>query len=86
MQYLDKPHPLKTVSLSWLANRNAAALSSDNHHVHRATVEKYKKLTTPAPPILVDESGRIIDGLHRTKTALEKGQTEISAHIQPQPA
>jgi hypothetical protein len=84
VRYFDTPHPLKSVSLAWLASRNAAALAS--HNVHRATVEKYKVLTTIAPPILITADGRILDGHHRVCVAFERGQTEIMAYVQPQPA
>jgi hypothetical protein len=83
MRYQEKIFELKQVPLAWLAKRNAAYLSS--HLMHRATVERYMLLTTPAPPILIAEGSRIIDGHHRVAVALEKGQTEILARIQPQP-
>jgi hypothetical protein len=73
-------HTLELIALDWLAQRNAAALST--HHVHRATVEKYKRLTTQPPPISIKGDGRILDGLHRTQVALEKGESWIMCNVQ----
>jgi hypothetical protein len=48
---------------------------------NRGTVERYKRMLvrTPAPPIVLDKNGLILDGCHRVCAALESGREDIEA-------
>jgi hypothetical protein len=45
------------------------------------TVERYASLTTPAPPIRVNQDFVGIDYRHRMLAALERGETTITASV-----
>ena len=41
------------------------------------TVRRYARMKTEPPPIVIDSTGFILDGLHRVAAAILKGCTEI---------
>ena len=45
------------------------------------TVLRYARMKTAAPPIVVDRTGFILDGLHRVAVATLKGQREIEGEM-----
>lgn len=51
--------------------------SEENHTT--SALNRYKRMTTSAPPIIVDHDGTVLDGLHRLAVAMDAGQTDIAA-------
>jgi hypothetical protein len=44
-------------------------------------VDEYAKMTSPAPPVVLDKYLEVIDGTHRVHAALDRGESTIKAFV-----
>ena len=51
---------------------------SETNHTTSA-LNRYKRMSTPAPPITIAHDGTVLDGLHRLAVAADAGLTHIEA-------
>lgn len=73
-QYLRKQQPMVTIPVSALQSADSPRLSGENLDHARALAE----LQAALPPIIVNRSTmRVIDGMHRLRAAVLRGQDEI---------
>jgi hypothetical protein len=69
-KFILKEIPLDSTEVKWV-----------DFVCHYNSAVNYSKLTTPAPPIVVDFEGNIIDGEHRSLAAKLRGDKTIKAYI-----
>jgi hypothetical protein len=62
---------------------NVSRLEHIRHNETHATtsaLNRFKRMTTEAPPITVSASGLVLDGMHRLAVAMDAGRVTIAAN------
>lgn len=80
-QYLADNYPECGATLRTLPIDTLVPGHEDGHERSPAKEQRYAAMTTPIPPILVGDGNEILDGHHRYRVALSKGDTTIQAYV-----